>query len=271
MKNALFSLGMGTFRLQGDVAYDSVKMALEEGYRHIDTAQIYGNEAEVGQAIADSGIAREEVFITTKVWIESFTKETFLDSVKDSLSKLQTEYVDLLLIHWPSPSDAVPMAEYLGELKQAKTLGLTREIGISNFTIAQTKEAISILGQGEIFTNQVEVHPYLQNDKLVEFCQAEGIQVTGYMPFAYGKVLVDNTLKSIADKHHISTAQLAISWLAQRNIVTIPSSTKRKNLASNLASVSVSLSDEELAAIAKLDRNDRQVNPDFAPAWDASR
>jgi len=271
MKNTKFTLGMGTFRLQDQVAYDSVKMALEEGYRHIDTAQIYGNEEQVGQAITDSDISRDALFITTKIWIESFTKETFLDSVKGSLAKLKTDYVDLLLIHWPSPKDAIPMAEYLGELKKAKDLGLAQEIGISNFTIAQTQQAIDILGADNIFTNQIEVHPYLQNDKLVDFCQANGIQVTGYMPFAYSKVLSDETLKALAEKHNVSTAQLAIQWLTQRNIVTIPSSTKRKNLAANIEKMGVLLSDDEMAQIAKLDCNDRQANPDFAPKWDASR
>ena len=128
-------LGSGTFRLQGDVAYQSVLQSLKLGYRHIDTAQIYGNEKEVGDAIKDSGIPREEIFLTTKVWIDRFTKETFLPSVKESLEKLQTPYVDLLLIHWPSPKDEVSMDEYLNELKQTKELGLTRHIGISNFTV----------------------------------------------------------------------------------------------------------------------------------------
>lgn len=271
MKNSKFTLGMGTFRLQDQVAYDSVKMALEEGYRHIDTAQIYGNEADVGQAIADSDIPRNELFITTKVWFESFDDVKFIDSVKESLTKLKTDYVDLLLIHWPSPKDDVDMALYLNELKKAKALGLARNIGVSNFTIAQTQQAIGILGAENMFTNQIEVHPYLQNDKLVAFCQANGIQVTGYMPFAYGKVLSDKTLKALAEKHDVSTAQLVIQWLAQRDIITIPSSTKRSNLASNLEKINVTLSDEEMAQIATLDCNDRQANPDFAPEWDASR
>jgi 2,5-diketo-D-gluconate reductase B len=271
MKNTNFTMGMGTFRLQDQVAYDSVKMALEEGYRHIDTAQIYGNEAEVGQAIVDSDISRDELFITTKVWFEAFSEDKFIDSVKDSLTKLKTDYVDLLLIHWPSPKDEVDMAVYLSELKKSKEMGFAREIGISNFTIAQTQQTLDILGEGEIFTNQIEVHPYLQNDKLVGFCQANKITVTGYMPFAYGKVLADETLKVIAEKHQISTAQLVIQWLAQRDIVTIPSSTKRHNLASNFKETGIRLSDDEMTKIAGLDCNDRQANPDFAPEWDASR
>ncbi|ETX11022.1 aldo/keto reductase [Marinomonas ushuaiensis DSM 15871] len=268
MKNINFTLGMGTFRRQDKVAYDSVKMALEEGYRHIDTAQIYGNEAEVGQAIADSGIPRDELFITTKVWFEAFSEDKFVESVKESLSKLKIDYVDLLLIHWPSPQDEVDMTLYLNELKKTKKMGLAREIGISNFTIALTQQALDILGEGELFTNQIEVHPYLQNDKLVDYCQANGIQVTGYMPFAYGKVLANETLKSIAEKNQISTAQLVIQWLAQRDIITIPSSTKRKNLRSNFEQVSVKLSDADMNYIAELDCNDRQANPDFSPKWD---
>ncbi|MGO2512483.1 2,5-didehydrogluconate reductase DkgB [Marinomonas polaris] len=269
MKNTNFTLGMGTFRLQDKVAYDSVNMALEEGYRHIDTAQIYGNEAEVGQAIADSGIPRDELFITTKVWFEAFSEDKFIDSVKKSLTKLKSDYVDLLLIHWPSPQDEVDMVLYLNELKKSKEMGLALEIGISNFTIAQTQQALDILGEDELFTNQIEVHPYLQNNKLVNFCQTNKIAVTGYMPFAYSKVLSDETLKAIAEKHQISTAQLVIQWLAQRDIVTIPSSTKRKNLASNFEKVSITLSDADMDRIAELDCNDRQANPDFAPEWDA--
>ena len=268
MLDAKFTLGVGTFRLKDDVAYDSVKMALEEGYRHIDTAQIYGNEAEVGKAIADSGIPRDDLFLTTKVWFDSLTKEAFLPSVKESLEKLKTDYVDLLLIHWPSPKNEVDMSVYLNELKAAQDQGLTRHIGISNFTIAQTQQAIDILGKGVIFTNQVEVHPYLQNNELVDFCQASDIVVTGYMPYAVGKVLKDDTLMKVADKHGITTAQLVIQWLVQRDIVTIPSSTKRKNLASNIKKVNVTLSDEDMAAIASVNKNAREANPDFAPEWD---
>ena len=170
---------------------DSVRNALEVGYRAIDTAQIYGNEAEVGQAIADSGVPRDEIYLTTKIWITEFKREALLANLRTSLEKLRTDHVDLTLIHWPSPNGKVdvPMEEYLTALAEAKARGLTKEIGISNFTIAQTRKAIGILGAGAIATNQIEIHPYLQNRLLVKFLQDNGIHITAYMSLAYGEVI----------------------------------------------------------------------------------
>lgn len=261
-------LGMGTFRLEDDVAYQSVKMALEEGFRHIDTAQIYGNEEQVGKAITDSGIARDELFVTTKVWNESLTTHGFLDSVHESLKKLSLERVDLLLIHWPAAPEGVEMEEYLAELLKAKELGLTREIGISNFTVAQMQQAAKILPQGSIYTNQVEVHPYLQNKAVRKAADDLGIKITGYMPFAVGKVLTDPVMKEIAEKHQAHPAQVAIAWSLQQGMISIPSSTKRANLQTNLSATDIRLDKDDMDKIATLDRNDRQANPDFAPNWD---
>lgn len=261
-------LGAGTFRLKDDVAYQSVLTALELGYRHIDTAQIYGNEAEVGQAIQDSGVDRDAIFLTTKVWIDKLAKATFAASVEESLEKLQTEYIDLLLIHWPLKNDAVPMAEYLAELKAVKDKGLVKHIGVSNFTNAQLEQAIAILGEGEILTNQVEVHPYLQNRKVVACCRTHGVTVTGYMPFAYGDVLKDAVIQDIAAKHTATAAQVVLAWMRQNDFVTIPSSTKAANLESNLAAATLTLDAEDMASIATLDRGHRLANPDFAPDWD---
>ncbi len=227
------SLGVGTFRLQDDEAYNSVTMALEVGFRHIDTAQIYGNEEAVGRAIKDSEVEREALFVTTKVWNDKLNKAGFVDSVKESLAKLQLSYVDLLLIHWPSPENGESMEEYLGELLRVKEMGLTKDIGISNFTVAQIEEAVSILGEGVIATNQVEVHPYLTNEKVREACDKHGITVTGYMPFAVGKVLKDDTIIAIAEKHGVSAAEVVVAWELAHGLVTIPSSTKRKNLETN--------------------------------------
>jgi len=261
-------LGMGTFRLEGDVAYLSVKMALEEGFRHIDTAQIYGNEEQVGKAIAESGIARDELFVTTKVWNDSLTVEGFIESVHKSLKKLRLSYVDLLLIHWPAAPEGVQMEEYLAELLKAKEMGLTREIGISNFTVAQMQQAAEILPQGSIYTNQVEVHPYLQNKAVRKAADALNIKITGYMPFAVGKVLADPVMKDIADKHQAHPAQVAIAWSLQQGMMSIPSSTKRINLQTNFAAPEITLDQNDMAKIATLDRKDSQANPDFAPNWD---
>ncbi|MCC6075776.1 2,5-didehydrogluconate reductase DkgB [Pseudomonas sp. GCM10022188] len=262
------SLGLGTFRLQDQIVIDSLRSGLELGYRHIDTAQIYGNEAAVGQAIADSGVAREELFVTTKIWTDNLAAGKLIPSLRESLEKLGLERVDLTLIHWPSPGDAVLVAQYMDELLEAKRQGLTAAIGVSNFTIAHLREAIAAVGAGEIATNQVEIHPLLQNRKLVEFARAQGIHLTAYMPLAYGKVLAEPVIQRIAAQHGATPAQVALAWLLQQGFAVIPSSTKRENLASNLAASGLRLSAAEMAAIAELDRGERVANPDFAPVWD---
>lgn len=261
-------LGLGTFRLKGDVAYNSVKTALEVGYRHIDTAQIYDNEAEVGTAIAESKINREEIFITTKIWTANLSSEKLIPSLRESLEKLKTDYVDLTLIHWPSPKHEVPLEETLLALMEAKKLGLTKEIGVSNFPIEELKKAIAIIGSEEIFTNQFEVHPYLQNKKLIDFCHSQDILVTAYMPLAYGKVVNDETLISIGQKHGVSAADIALAWLHHQDLVIIPSSTKKQNMENNLNFPEIAFSKEELKKIAALNDGSRIANPDFAPAWD---
>ena len=182
------SFGVGTFRLTGQTVIDSVRNALDVGYRAVDTAQIYGNEAEVGTAIAQSGVPRADLFVTTKIWTENYAKPKLVASLRESLQKLRTDYVDLTLIHWPAPDNGVELAEYMAALAEAKALGLTRQIGISNFNIELTKQAIAAVGQGEIATNQIELSPYLQNRKLAAFLKEQGIAVTSYMTLAYGKV-----------------------------------------------------------------------------------
>ena len=263
------AFGLGTFRLKDQAVIDSVRNALDVGYRAIDTAQIYGNEAEVGRAIAESGVPRDDIYLTTKIWISEFKHDALLASLHASLEKLRTDRVELTLIHWPSPDDAVPMEEYLSALAEAKSQGLTREIGISNFTIAQTRRAIGILGATEIATNQVEIHPYLQNRLLVPFLQEQGIHITAYMSLAYGEVIKDPVIQAIAGRHQATPAQVALAWALQQGLAVIPSSTRRDNLASNLEAARLRLTDEDLAQIATLDRGHRLANPDgIAPAWD---
>jgi 2,5-diketo-D-gluconate reductase B len=261
--------GLGTFRLKGQVVMDSVRQALEVGYRHIDTAQIYGNEAEVGQAIADSGVPRSDLFITTKIWTENLSGEKLLPSLQESLRKLRTDHVDLTLIHWPSPDDAVPLADSLHALQAAQTQGLTRQIGVSNFTVRLLQQAIDAVGAKSIATNQVELHPYLQNPRLVAFAREQGIHLTSYMTLAYGKVLGDPVVTAIAQARGWTPAQTVLAWAMQQGFSVIPSSTKRANLQSNLLAPTLSLSDDEVARIAALDRGARLVSPEgLAPAWD---
>lgn len=261
-------IGMGTFRLKGNDARDAVKSALSLGYRHIDTAQMYENEAEVGDGITSSGIPRREIFLTTKIWFDQLRASDLINSLHDSLARLKTDHVDLALIHWPSPGDEVPMAEYLSALRDAQREGLTDHIGISNFTCAQMDQAWEILGDTPIFTNQVEVHPFLANRQVVEHARKLGIQVTGYMPLAVGKVMEDETLQRIARERNATPAQIAIAWVVSRGVVPIPSSTRSEHQKANLDALKIKLSDEEIEAIDALDRNDRIANPDFAPAWD---
>ncbi|SEK26687.1 2,5-didehydrogluconate reductase DkgB [Halomonas daqiaonensis] len=260
--------GLGTFRLQGDTLKRVIHDALELGFRHIDTAQMYDNEQDVGAAIAESEVPRETLFVTTKVWHDRLEPASLKASVEESLEKLGTDYVDLLLIHWPSPDEAVPMTDYLTALREVQQAGQARHIGVSNFTIAQVDRALEILGPEWLLTNQVEVHPFLQNRAVVEHCQSRGLTVTGYMPLAVGKVLEDETLKDIAEAHGVTPAQVVLAWTRSRGVVTIPSSTRREHLAANLEAVDIKLGDDELEAIAGLDRGERIADPDFAPEWD---
>lgn len=261
------SFGAGTFRLQGQAAFDSVRTALELGYRAIDTAQIYDNEAEVGAAVAESGIARKDLFLTTKVWNDNFVLGRLVASLEESLHRLRTDYVDLALIHWPL--SAVPVEEYMVALATARERGLARKIGISNFNIEYTRRAIAAVGAAQIATNQVELSPYLQNRKLVDFLQGQGIHVTSYMTLGYGKVLDDPVIGAIAERHQATPAQVALAWAMQLGYAVIPSSTKRENLASNLLATSLELTGKDMKEIAALERNGRLVNPEgLAPVWD---
>jgi len=207
------AFGLGTFRLKDQTVIDSVRNALEVGYRAIDTAQIYGNEAEVGQAIAESGVARDQLFLTTKIWVDNYAADKLIPSLRDSLAKLRTDYVDLLLIHWPAPGNGVELREYMTALADAKAQGLTRQIGVSNFNIELTRQAIEVVGASEIATNQIELSPYLQNPALTAFLQDQGITVTSYMTLAYGKVLKDPVLAAIAGKHQATCSPRTCAWM----------------------------------------------------------
>ncbi|EIK0773566.1 MULTISPECIES: 2,5-didehydrogluconate reductase DkgB [Vibrio] len=261
------SFGVGTFRLEGEVVKDSVRNALEVGYRVIDTAQIYGNEAEIGEVLTQSGIARDELFITTKIWVDNMNTEQLIPSLKESLEKLNTDYVDLTLIHWPGNNNN--LNEYMASLLEAKSQGLTRNIGVSNFNIDLLQQAIEVVGKENIVTNQIELSPYLQNRKLVSFMQENDIQVTSYMTLAYGKVLGDPTIAGIAEDYQATPAQVVLAWALSKGYAVIPSSTKRENLASNLKALELNLSEEAIAKIDALERNGREVNPEgLAPEWD---
>lgn len=261
--------GVGTFRLTGDTVIHSVKTALEVGYRAVDTAQIYGNEAEVGQAIHESQVNRADIFLTTKIWTENYATDKLIPSLKDSLIKLRTDAVNLSLIHWPAPALGVNIPELMGHLLEAKKQGLTEYIGVSNFNIELTQQAIDSIGAEQIATNQIELSPYLQNERLATYLKQQNIDVTSYMTLAYGKVLNDPILSDIAAQHQASVAQVTLAWALQKGYAVIPSSTKPEHLMSNLKAQEIRLSQDEMQLIATLDRNGREVNPpELAPAWD---
>ncbi|MBF4343357.1 2,5-didehydrogluconate reductase DkgB [Vibrio anguillarum] len=261
------SFGVGTFRLEGEVVKNSVLNALEVGYRVIDTAQIYGNEVSIGEALVESGIPREELYITTKIWVDNMSKAKLIPSLKESLEKLQTDYVDLTLIHWPGKNENVE--EYMQALLEAKSLGLTKEIGVSNFNIELLDKAFDAVGKENIATNQIELSPYLQNQKLVSYMLEKGIKVTSYMTLAYGEVLKEPLIIDIAGKYKVTPAQIVLAWALAKEFAVIPSSTKRENLISNLQAQHIQLTSEDLDLIDGLERNGRQVSPDgLAPKWD---
>ncbi|GAA0859459.1 2,5-didehydrogluconate reductase DkgB [Aliiglaciecola litoralis] len=261
------SPGFGTFRLEGESLKQAITDALEIGFRHIDTAQIYGNEETVGEAIANSSVKRDDIFLTTKVWFDNFNAEKFVSSVEESLDKLQTDYVDLLLIHWPSPDRKVPIESYLKSLVDCMHKGYTRAIGLSNFTAPLLEEAFSVIGKENIACNQVEVHPYFQNTDLVKFCQRHDITVVGYMPLGNGKIMEDKVLNDIADEHGVSVASVALAWQLQQGLVPIPASTNKAHIESNFAAKELRLTPDEMDRIAKLDTGKRFIDPDFSPDW----
>lgn len=261
-------MGLGTWGRTGEDGAKAILAGIEIGYRHLDTAQSYDTEWSVGEAIRRSGLPRADFFVTTKVATGNLGHGTFLPSLEKSLETIGVDQVDLTLIHWPSPGDAVPFESYIEDLATAKKHGLTRLIGVSNFTIAHLRRAEAILGPGEIVNDQVEVQPFLQNRKLVDYCDGACISVTAYVPLAKGKVADDPVLNRIGGKHGALASQIALAWLLQRGLIVIPASASRERMQSNFDAQKIRLSDAEMAEIATLDRGDRIIAPANGPAWD---
>lgn len=263
------ALGFGTFRMTEGEVLSVLPAALAAGFRHVDTAQIYGNEAAVGEAIAESGAPREEIFLTTKVWVSEFAEDRFAASVEKSLEKLRTDYVDLLLLHWPGGSD-VPHSEQIASLNAVRDRGWTRHIGVSNYNVAQMAEAIR-LSPAPIATNQVEYHPWLDQSKLIAACRASGVSLTAYYAMADGKSARDPVLAEIGRAHGKSAAQVALRWLVQQEgVVALSKTAKVSRLGENLSIFDFELSEEEMARIFALgSAKGRIVDPkELAPAWD---
>ncbi|WGF86602.1 aldo/keto reductase [Marinivivus vitaminiproducens] len=266
---AIPALGFGTWQLRGDAATDLVRVALETGYRHIDTARMYGNEAEVGRAIKASGVARDQIFLTTKVWPDDFTRDALDRAVADSLKSLGTDYVDLLLLHWPNP--AVPLRETLGGLAHAHRQGRARHVGVSNFTVALIEEAVSV-SEVPLCANQVEYHPYLSQEPVLASLRRHGMALTAHSPMARGNAASDPTLRRIGETHGKSPVQVCLRWLVQQeDVAAIPRTQTAERVRSNFAVFDFELTREEMAEITGLARPDgRLVNPAIAPAWDAA-
>ena len=261
-------MGLGTYGRTGDAGAEAILAALEIGYRHLDTAQSYDTERPVGRALRRSGLKRDEVFLTTKVNTTNLSRDRFLPSVRASLEALQTDRIDLLLIHWPSPGDAVPFADYVTALAEARDRGMARLIGVSNFPVALVERARALIGADAIATNQVEVHPFLQNRALRDHCAAAGIAVTAYMPLAKGTVADDPVLQGIARRHGAEPGQVALAFLLRLGLIVIPASARPERMRSNFAATALALDDAETAAIAGLDRGGRMIDPEWGPAWD---
>ncbi len=261
-------LGLGTYARIGDEGREAILSAIEIGYRHIDTAQTYGTESNVGAAVRQSGKPRSDFFVTTKVADTNLEGETFLHSVEKSLETLGFDYVDLLLVHWPSQGDRVPFASYMEALAEAKSRGWARNIGVSNFNIALLERTAALLGLEAIVTNQVEIHPYLQAPNLSAYARSRGLTLTAYQPLCKGSVHGDAVLNAIGVRHQVSAAAVALAFLMAQGHVVIPASSSPANLKANHASLTVRLTDDEMSAIRALDRGERRINPAKSPSWD---
>lgn len=258
------ALGFGTYKILGEDCEKGVQHALGIGYRHIDTAQAYDNEAFVGRALRASGVARENIFLTTKIPPANFAHDAVLSSTLESLNKLRTDYVDLLLLHWPNPD--VPLAETLSALMALRERGAVRHIGVSNFPSRLVEEAQL---HAPIFANQVEYHPYLGQDTLLEQARAQDYLLTAYSPVARGKVLNDETLLEIGHAHGKSPAQVTLRWLIQQDhVAAIPKASSEKNRVSNFEIFDFELSEGEMARIFAPPRRERLVSPPWGPIWD---
>ena len=261
-------IGYGTWNRAGDEAYRGVRDALEIGYRHIDTAEGYDNEEHVGRAIADSDVPRSDIFLTTKVSPESFAPGQIMGHVEVSLEKLRTDAVDLLLLHYPAIDDKYEMTDYIGQFAAVYDRGLTRHIGVSNFTKRHLDRAIDLLGDRKLTTNQVEAHVFMQNRPIVDYACAKGLSITAYSPLARGAVADDPVLAEVAANHGATAGQVALAFLMAEGHVVIPSSGRRERIAENFAAKDLSLSADDMARLRALEQGRRLVDGPWCPAWD---
>lgn len=261
------ALGFGVFRMSDAEVERVIPAALEAGFRHFDTAQIYQNEAALGKALQTAGVARDDLFLTTKVWVDNYDISRFAASVDESLDKLKTDQVDLLLLHWPA--DQVPVAAQVDMLNAVKEAGKTKFIGVSNYNIAQMQEAMT-RSAAPIITNQVELHPYISQNKLLAAINDSDIVASAYYSMADGAVPQDKLLQQIGAKYGKSAAQVGLRWLVQQGYIALSKTANPARVAENIAIFDFALDASDMTAIAGLVRpNGRLVSPEgLAPVWD---
>jgi len=256
-------IGFGTSKLEGPAGLTAVRTALDLGYRHVDTAADYDNEEIVGRAIHESGVDREDIFLVTKIWFDQLSTGALLNSLRTSLRKLDTDHVDLALVHWPTPT--VPLSETLDALRTARDLGLCHRFGVSNFTPALLE---ATLQEAEPFALQVEYHPYLGQSELLAMCRAHDMMLTAYSPLMRGDVARDPVLNEIAREHDASPSQIALAYLLRdEHVSVIPRSSNPDHIRANLAATRIALTDSDIARIDGLPKDHRLIDPDWAPDW----
>jgi 2,5-diketo-D-gluconate reductase B len=249
-------LGLGTWDLRGRTCVRMVEQALQLGYRHIDTAEMYDNEREVGEGLHASGVKRGEIFVTTKIWPSHFAPRDLERAARDSLTRLHLREVDLLLLHWPNPQ--IPLADTLGALGKVKRDGLARHIGVSNFTVKLLEEAVRLSAE-PLVANQIECHPFLDQSKVIAACRKHDMAVVAYSPIARGSARNDKLLARIGAAHGKTAAQICLRFLVQQNIVVIPRTSKEKRLVENAAIFDFTLSAAEMTEIAGLAHRDGRI------------
>lgn len=260
------TIGLGTMTLKGDVCVQAVKTALQLGYRHLDTAWFYGNEKEVGEGMRQSGVKREDIFVCTKVRETHLEPDKFRQSLSESLANLQLPYVDLFLIHWNNKD--IPLSASIPLLCKAKKDGFAKHVGVANFTAKMLDEAWAVTTE-PLVCNQIEVHPFINQDKVLAASKKHGMAVVAYVPIARGKVPGADALERIAKAHGKSSAQVSLRYLVQLGCVPIPRTATPAHLKENLDVFDFALSDAEMAELKALNAtNMRVVNPPHAPVWD---
>jgi 2,5-diketo-D-gluconate reductase B len=254
------SLGLGTWKLNGTLCVERVREALELGYAHVDTAEMYENEREVGRGIRESGRPRETVFLTTKIWPVHLGRDDVRNATEESLRRLGTEYVDLLLIHWPNFE--IPLRETLSAMVELRRQGKTRHIGVSNFTVDLWRRALEL---GPVAVNEIEFHPFLDQTPIQDFAGQEGLALIGYSPLARGRVVRDETLQEIGRRYGKSAAQVALRWILDEGAAAIPKASSRSHLEENRSAADFELDDRDRADISSLRGRAREVDPSWAP------